>query len=216
MSALHEASPVSLRWIDQAVLGSSTSRVVKRADYEQVMAARSVLAAARDTQASIESQLQAWRQEAERAGHAAGVELGKDAWTQELVRRHLTRQLRLRELQATLVDVVMGAMRHLLHEIPAPDRMEMLAQRVLNDVVSARRIRLVVAASDAPTAWAVLQRWHRDHPHVANIDVVPDDALKPGDCVLETEEGAIDGRLSQRLAAIEAAITASLAAVAAP
>ena len=146
------------------------------------------------------------RQEAVREGYAAGVEMGKDAWALQLADRHAAGQAKLRGLQHVLVDVVMDALRHLVASLPGDGRFESLARQVLEAAVQARQMRLVVPAADAAQARAVLESWQRGHPDVLAIDVVVDDALAPGDCILETEDGAVDGRLGKRLALIEGAL----------
>jgi type III secretion protein L len=204
---------MSLRLVDPDLLGRAVSKVIKRADYEQVLAARDVLASANEVAAKQQSQLEILQQEATRAGYAAGIEIGKQAWAQELVQRHITQQAQLFGMEQVLVDVVMSSLRHLLDELPSGDRFPLLAQQVVQSVVRARQLRLVVAADDAPSARTVLDRWQRQHPEVLAVDVVVDSALNSGDCLLETDEGAVDGRLSQRLAVIETALRQRLAAV---
>ncbi len=204
---------MSLHLMDQNLLGRAVSKVVKRADYEQVLAAEDVLASANEAAAKQQSHLETLRQEATRAGYAAGIEMGKQAWAQELVERHSTQQTHLRGMEQVLVDVVMSSLRHLLGELPAGDRFPLLAQQVVQSVVRARQLRLVVAADDAPAARMVLDRWQRQQPEVLAVDVVVDSALTTGDCLLETDEGAVDGRLSQRLVTIETALRRHLSAV---
>lgn len=205
---------MSLYLIDKHLLGGATSRIVKRADCERMVDAADVLAAARKSAAQQHAQAEAARQEAMRAGYAAGIEMGKEAWAQQLAERHSAGQAQLRGLQQTLVDVVMNSLRHLVRHLPTESQFELLAEQVLGSVVRARQMRLVVAGADASAARAVLERWQREHPDVLSIDVVVDGALTAGDCVLETDEGAIDGRLSQRLGTLEAFLARHLSVAA--
>jgi type III secretion protein L len=204
---------MSLTLIDKHLLASSTSRVVKRADVEHLVAAKDVLTAAYASTADQRAQLEALRQEVTLSGHAAGIEQGKAAWAEQLIHKHQSQQTQLGELQPVLVNVVMSTLRHLVSELPNEEKFQLLAQQVLRSVVHARQMRLVVAEPDALAARNVLERWQREHPEVLAIDVVVDDALAAGDCVLETDEGAVDGRLSQRLANIEVALASNLSAV---
>jgi flagellar biosynthesis/type III secretory pathway protein FliH len=194
---------MTLSLLDKNLLSASTSRVVKRADFEHLVAAHDVLAVACESTADQQAQLETLRQEATRSGHAVGVEQGKEAWAQELIQKHRSKQTQLSELHPTLVEVVMSTLHHLLAELPSEAKFELLAQQVLRSAVRARHLRLVVAQVDAAVARSVLERWQHEHPDVLAIDVVVDDALTAGDCVLETDDGAVDGRLSQRLASIE-------------
>ena len=204
---------MSLHLMDQNMLGRTTSNVVKRTDYEHVLAAQDVLARAKDDAAKQQDQLEALRQEATLAGYAVGVEMGKQAWVQHQVEQHASRQTQLHGMQHALVDIVMSSLRHLVGELPENARFQLLAQQVVQAVVRARQLRLVVAAGDAPAARTVLERWQRQHSDILGVDVVVDSALSAGDCLLETEEGAVDGRLSQRLAMIETALLRHLGAI---
>jgi type III secretion protein L len=130
-----------------------------------------------------------------------------------LIHKNSSKQTQLSELLPTLVEVVMSTLRHLVAELPSETRFELLAQQVLRSVVRARHMRLVVAQVDAIAARSILERWQHEHPDVLVVDVVIDDALTAGDCVLETDDGAIDGRLSQRLVTIESALTSHLSTV---
>lgn len=205
---------MSLQWMDKNMLGSTTSKVVKRADYELVLAAHDVLASAKTVAAQQQQQLDTLRQEATRAGYAAGIEMGKQAWAQKLVEQHTSQKTQMHGMQQVLVEVVMSSLRHLVGELPEHEKFQLLAQQVVQSVVRARQLRLVVAAADATAARIVLERWQRQHPDVLAVDVVVDSALSAGDCLLETDEGAVDGRLNQRLSTIEAALLRHLSAVA--
>ena len=44
----------------------------------------------------------------------------------------------------------------------------------------------------------------------ANVEVVSDDALKPGDCVIETPNGGVDARLSTQLGLLKKAVKSVL------
>jgi type III secretion system HrpE/YscL family protein len=205
---------MSLQLLDLDILGRSTAKVVKRTDFEQVLAAQDVLASAKDAATKLHTQLESLRQEATRTGYAAGVEMGKQAWAQQLVEQYASQQTQIRGMQHVLVDIVMSSLRHMVGALPENEKFQLLAQQVVQTVVRARQLRLVVAAVDAPAARTVLERWQRQHPDVLAVDAVIDSALSAGDCLLETEEGAVDGRLSQRLATIEAALLRHLAAIA--
>jgi flagellar biosynthesis/type III secretory pathway protein FliH len=201
---------MSLMMLDRAALAASTSRVIKRADCERLIEAEALLHAVRDAVAAHQTQLDALRREAQHAGHAAGVAMGKAAWAQQLVQQQLARQDQFTALRAALLDVVMSALRHLIGALPDAERFERLAEPVLESAIRARRMRLVVAPTDAEPARAVLERWRQAHGEVIWIDVTVDHNLAGGDCVLETDEGAVDGRLAQRLQGIEAALSQRL------
>jgi len=204
---------MSLDVFDRAALATSTSRVIKRADFERLIEAEALLDVVRDAVATHQTQLDGLRREAQRAGYAAGVAMGKSAWAEHLVQQQLARQDQFVALRGALLDVVMSSLRHLMGALPDAERFERLAEPVLESAIRARRMRLVVAAADADAARALLERWRRAHGEVLWVDVTVDASLASGDCILETDEGAVDGRLTQRLQSIEAALSQRLALV---
>lgn len=208
-----------LLWVNQDVLRNSRSRVLRRAELEQLLSAERLQ---RDLQAQADAArqgLQAWRQAAEQAGHAAGhaagLAAGRAEWARQLAQGQWQRHRQLQDLQPALVAVVMQALRHLVQALPDTQRFELLAAQLVAQAVQARRLRLVVAPADAAAAEALLQRWPA-HAAGCATEVMVDDALSPGDCVLETDETAIDGRLDERLAQVQAALQASLQAATGP
>jgi type III secretion protein L len=193
---------VNLHWIDQGVLASGTAAVVKRADLEQVMTASQVLAEARAAQQEHQVELQNLRLQTEQQAYAEGLAAGKAAWALQLLQAQSARQEQLLELRPVLVELVMQALRHLLQELPDEERYAQLALPVLDAAIGARRARLAVAPGDEARARATLLRWQKKHGPLPAVELLVDELLAPGDCVLETEDGAVDGRLSERLAAI--------------
>ncbi len=203
---------MTLAWMDPRALTATPSRVVKRADYETLVEADAVLAEARHAALVQAAELEALRARAEAAGRSAGFEAGREAWAQHLLKQHQQQGAQLKDLSASIVSLVMNTVQHLLGELPAAERFERLAEQVLGSALQARRVRLVVANADAEAAHALLARWAHEREPGLQLDVLVDPALEAGDCVLETDLGAVDGRLPQRLKSIEAALRARLEA----
>jgi len=202
---------MTLKSMNLGFLAQTTSAVVKRADVERLTDAGALLASMQEAANQQQARLAQQRQEAVRGGHEEGVELGKQAWAQELTRRHVHAQVQLKAMHEVLVGVLMSSLQHLLGALPDAQRFRLLAGQVLQEAIRARQLRLVVAPSDAATARELLDQWQERHPDLLSVDVLADIALSPGDCVLETDEGAIDGRLGQRLNAIAQALSQHLA-----
>jgi type III secretion protein L len=201
---------MTLAWIDPRALTATPSRVVKRADYESLVEAEAVLAEARRAALTQAVELEVLRAKAQAAGLSAGFDAGREAWAQHLLKQHQQQGAQLEDLSGSIVSLVINTIQHLLGEIPEAERFERLAEQVLGSALQARRVRLVVASADAEAAHALLGRWAHEREPGLQLDVLVDPALETGDCVLETDLGAVDGRLSQRLKSIEAALQARL------
>ncbi|MDT7836049.1 FliH/SctL family protein [Aquabacterium sp. OR-4] len=210
------AGQAGLPWLNPTTLSRSRGRVVPRAALEQLLTADRLQADLAAHQQEVQARLQAVRLAAEQAGHAAGhaagLAAGRAEWARQLAERQARRHAQLDDLRPTLVGVVMQALQHLVRQLPQADRFELLAAALIEQAVHARRLRLVVAAADGPAAQALLARWAADGASPRAGDVLIDDTLQPGDCVLETDETAIDGRLSLRLSTLQASLDAALKA----
>lgn len=112
------------------------------------------------------------------------------------------RAMQLRELEADCIEVAHAALLRLLGARAAdgsllPD----LVRNALEQLGTQRVQRIRLARADLArldtTALA------------AGLELVPDEALAPGDCVIETNRGALDASLERQLAGLRAALLAA-------
>lgn len=196
--------------------GPCGARVLKRSDLERIVESSRQAAEARE-RAQLQARhhaedLQREREEARRQGFEAGLAQGREhAAVQALAKQHASRR-RWADSQPQLVDVVMNCLRALVASLPDEARFSALAGQLLGQVAREQRARIVIAPQDLEA----VRQWMQQRARVAefdpHIEIVPDPLLAPGDCIVESDAGAIDGRLSTRLATIEAALREAQAA----
>lgn len=104
------------------------------------------------------------------------------------------------EAEPALARLALGAAERLLRaELSLhPDRVRELVAEVLDRARRASRLRLFAHPEDVPRL--------RADPTLAGLPIEEDATLEPGDCVVESELGRLDGRLSVRVAALQAAL----------
>ena len=109
----------------------------------------------------------------------------------ELARRDL-----LQGLEAQVPRLALEVARRVVGEALAiePDRVRALVREALDRVRRASVVRVRVHPDDVPRLGEL------------GASIVPDDALSPGDCIVESELGDVDGRLEARFEAIERAL----------
>lgn len=111
--------------------------------------------------------------------------------------------LTIEHWEQTVVGLAVGIAEKLIHREIAADRQPVLAnvQHALTVAAGQSGIRLHLNKTDAETLSgplrAVLKR-----SNAVGAEVVPDESLAPGDCVVRTHEGIVDGRTSTRLARV--------------
>lgn len=106
-----------------------------------------------------------------------------------------------RSSEAQLIRLAVGAAESLVRaELSlAPDAIRELVRGVLEPARRAKRVVLRLA----PEGAAVL----RGDEAFEGIRIVDDESLEPGDCIVDTELGVMDGTLRVRVAALQEALS---------
>lgn len=92
----------------------------------------------------------------------------------------------------------------------SPEPLFALVKSALRRAGDSRRISLRVDPESAARLQGEQGRAELDGLTVARIEVFPDPALQPGDCLVETDYGQIDGRLETRLGELRRAVEATV------
>jgi type III secretion protein L len=209
-----------LLWHAAPLRLDASVRLLKRCSVERIESAEAILAQARETLRAAEAlkddalrtARDAGWQEGYAAGNLEGTRAGREAWAEELLERRLHDARVFRSIRDDVADLVMCCLKSLLLELEDGERFVQLTARVLDLAVQARRIRLRVAPSRVGHAQALVSSVG-ERPFQSDIEVLEDPSLGPDDCLLQTESGALDGRLLVRLQCIEDLLARRLSAV---
>lgn len=91
----------------------------------------------------------------------------------------------------------------------SPEPLFALVKTALRRAGGSRRIALRLSPEDAARVQTDEGRAHLEEVSAARVEVFPDPALQPGDCLVETDYGQIDGRLETRLGELRRAVETS-------
>ncbi|HVP67258.1 MAG TPA: FliH/SctL family protein [Anaeromyxobacteraceae bacterium] len=91
-----------------------------------------------------------------------------------------------------------------------PEALFSLVRSALRKAGDSRRIALRLCPTDAAALEADFERLGRGDLTAARVEVVADPTLVPGDCLVETDFGQVDGRLATRLGEAKRAVRAAL------
>ncbi|HEY7726619.1 MAG TPA: FliH/SctL family protein [Anaeromyxobacteraceae bacterium] len=92
----------------------------------------------------------------------------------------------------------------------SPEPLFALVKSALRRAGDARRVVLRLAPDDAARVQTETGRASLDGVTAARVEVFPDPALQPGDCLVETDFGQIDGRLETRIAELRRAVRSAV------
>jgi flagellar assembly protein FliH len=89
-----------------------------------------------------------------------------------------------------------------------PEALFALVRSAVRRAGESRRVAVRLAPEDAALLASDAGRGAVDGVTAARIEWIPDPSLQPGDCLVETDFGQVDGRLGTRLAEIRRAVDA--------
>jgi flagellar assembly protein FliH len=92
----------------------------------------------------------------------------------------------------------------------SPEPLFALVKSALRRAGDSRRVVLRLAPDDAARVQTESGRAALDGVTAARVEVFPDPALLPGDCLVETDYGQIDGRLETRIAELRRAVESAV------
>lgn len=187
------------------------SFVLRRRDQEDAELARRMVTEAKNAAKQIletaEREVETYRRTAYEQAKERAEDEAKTTCTQFLME---AKQRELERLQTAKADLIRLAVRIaekvIRHELTlTPQRVTAFAEDCLLKVRDSRRVLLKVHEHDVPQveSWLASTDQALLHEHIL---VCADSKLSPGDCVVETELGAVDGRIATQLQAIEEAI----------
>jgi flagellar assembly protein FliH len=87
-----------------------------------------------------------------------------------------------------------------------PEALFGLVRSALRKAGDSRRIAVRLCPDDAAAVEAGRETLGRGELAAARVEIVPDPSLVPGDCVVETDFGQVDGRLATRLSEARRAV----------
>jgi flagellar assembly protein FliH len=88
----------------------------------------------------------------------------------------------------------------------SPEPLFGLVRSALKQAGEARRVQLRVHPEDGVILRANVQQVAQAAPAVAKLEILDDSSLERGDCLIDTDFGEIDGRLSTRFAELRRAL----------
>jgi flagellar biosynthesis/type III secretory pathway protein FliH len=148
------------------------------------------------------------------AGAAAAAEARREALERvaqalEMLRSEAARLAE--QARADALEIGFQVARQILEtEVRAsPEPLFALVKAALRRTGDSRRVSLRLSPDDAARIQTDAGRAAMEGITAARVEVFPDPSLQPGDCLVETDYGRIDGRLETRLGELKRAVEAA-------
>jgi type III secretion protein L len=156
------------------------------------------------------SQAESLRRRAYTQGRALGVAQGQAEAAGYIV----DAQRQARELidasEQRIIGLAVSIVQHIAPELNQNGELvAALAAQALSAVHEERHLQVNVSRGAERATKTLLERWQQMHPEVESVQVSVDPELEPFACVVESELGRIEVRLSEQLEAVHERLVAA-------
>ncbi len=183
--------------------------VVKRPVQIACQEANQILAQAKDEAQGIVNGAQRRAQEIFDSAREEGYQSAAAQWYEALAEAWTSRDGYLAGNETALVKLAVHIAKKLIGEELriAPDAIAGIVGEALRSVRRAKSFAIQVHPADIPALQESLSTMRTPARGASEIEIVPNTSLSRGDCIVETEIGAIDARLETQLKNMERVLT---------
>lgn len=164
------------------------------------------------TQAKVEQMLRDARGLIEaraRAGFDQGMQHAAAAVARRLLEYERRHARAAAASEAQLVELVLLVLERMAPQLDCSELVRVLARNAIAETLQARRVIIRVNPRNVPAVQADLGALQLAYPWLESLEVIGEQALADGDCLLETPHGDVNASWSTQLDAIRATLTGS-------
>jgi type III secretion protein L len=185
-------------------------KVLKAGDFQVYLEAEEIVGKARIEARRILEEAKKEYAAQKKKGYQAGIKQGKINISQQMVDTVNRTVDYLASVEEKVTDIVMTALRKVIGEVDDRELIRRVVGNALSVVRDQKEVTLRVSPKEVETVKKSLNTITADFPAIGFIDVVGDQRLKPGGCILETEIGDVDASVGVQLEAIRRSLTKKL------
>jgi type III secretion protein L len=178
-------------------------KLLKAADYAVLAEASALLENAQAAAEKMAEDAKAAYEEEKKRGYEDGMIDGKMEMAERMLDNVGKALDYLESMEASVVDVVMRALRNIVAEIPPEELIVSLVKKALHHVRDQKRITLRVNMEQADAVQEKLGVILKSYPGIGLVDVMPDSNIPENGCIMETEMGVVDASLDRQIELME-------------
>ena len=195
------ASPVVL--IDGLIQIDPATKVLKASDYQRYLEATKIIEAAEEKAGKIvDASKKAYEKERQR-GYDDGVAESKIDQADQMLKVVSRTIDYLADVEKTLADILMSGVKKIIGEFDQEELAVNLVRTALQHVRSEKQVTIRIPPSQFKMVKAKLNDILAEYKGVGFIDLVADQRLSTGDCIMESEIGVVDASVDLQIAALQ-------------
>ncbi|MCR5562405.1 MAG: HrpE/YscL family type III secretion apparatus protein [Desulfovibrio sp.] len=198
--------------IGSTVRPAPGTRILRAAEYARLLKAQNILDDASAEAAAIRKRAEEAYVERKKQGYEDGVLDGQMQQAEKMLETGMQAVEYLEGLERQIVEVVTTAVRKIVGELDDNERIVRVVRTALEQVRGRQRVVVRVCPEEEPQVREALAPMLARNSASSGIELVADQRMKAGDCMLESEMGVVDAGLEVQLKAIEHALTARIGA----
>ncbi|MGL5812103.1 HrpE/YscL family type III secretion apparatus protein [Aeromonas sp.] len=185
-------------------------RLLRSQDYQSYLSAQALVDAARVQAAEIVQEARAVYEQQKELGWQAGMEQARREQAVLIHQTQLQCQGYYRMVEGQMSEVVLQAVRKILHDYDQVALTLKVVREALSLVSNQKQVTVRVAPEQVQAVRDQIAKVHKDFPEIGYLEISADARLDQGGCILETEVGIIDASLDGQLEALSRAISTTL------
>jgi len=185
---------------------SSHVKVLKAKEYNRYLQAQELVDAAEKKAADIIKQAEQTYQQQKELGYQEGLKQAKQLQSKLMLDTIAQCQRYYKNNEQQLAQLVVQAVRQLIGEFDNVELALNMTRQAMLSISNQRQVTLHIAPSQVDKVKARLGKVMKQFPEVSYAEVVADERVEEGGCLLETKVGVIDATLENQLCVVEEAI----------
>jgi len=185
---------------------SSHVKVLKAKEYNRYLQAQELVDAAEKKAADIIKQAEQTYQQQKELGYQEGLKQAKQLQSKLMLDTINQCQSYYKNNEQQLAQLVVQAVRQLIGEFDNVELALNMTRQAMLSISNQRQVTLHIAPSQVDKVKARLGKVMKQFPEVSYAEVVADERVEEGGCLLETKVGVIDATLENQLCVVEEAI----------
>jgi len=181
-------------------------KIIRQQAYAELVQAESIVAQAQAEADKIKQEAINVYEAEKKRGFQEGQTQAKLQMAEHMVDYVTKMVAHMHQFENRLVDMLIQALRQIIGEIDKRELILGVVAKALQVVRTQKRVMIRVAPSDMPFVEQQLNTLLAQFPSMDVLDVMADNRLQPGDCMLETDVGVVDARLEQQLGIVQRSI----------
>lgn len=178
-------------------------KVLKAEDYARYLEATEIVEMARGQARDILEQAKAAYEQQKQRGYDEGLAESKVEQAEQMLKVVSRTITYLSDVEKALADILLSGVKKIIGDFDQEEMAVSLVKNALQHVRNEKQVTIRIAPSQYKMVKARLNEILAEYKGVGFIDLVADQRLSTGDCIMESEIGVVDASVDLQIKALQ-------------